>query len=86
MIDRAAELALLGCVPMVFANSFGHHPRVIGPRVRAIMAYGAIVEDGWDIFRAPLTTDQYHPAEWANIPLYTIPQEMYDEFLEAIRP
>ena len=79
MIDRAVELALLGCVPM-WSNSGGGTPRIRCPRTGRLL----VVYNGeWWVFASsgPLVS-----SEWARMQLHTVPQNMYDKFLEAIRP
>lgn len=86
MINRAAELALLGCVPMCFVTSNDSHPRVVGPKVVAILAegFGGVA---WQVcVHARLKADHYELAEWVDMQLETVPAETYDAFLEAIRP
>lgn len=82
MIDRAAELALLGCVPMVNAVAGGG--RVIAAHTTRILARYMGKWEVWDF--ADATSRAYVAVEWAEVGLDTVPQDTYGAFLRAIRP
>ena len=80
MIDRAVELALLGCIPM--RNTEYGGVRIIAPQANTLLAE---YFDIWEIWPGS-ATPKYISAEWADMPLETVPDETYEAFLEAIRP
>lgn len=80
MIDRAAELVLLGCIPM--RNTTCGGPRVVAPYPGKILARYLY---SWEVWEGA-TMPEYVPAEWADMKLETVPDETYETFLEAIQP